>query len=187
MKHLLANTLVYAMALLLSACGKEPLLTDWDLSEDDKLWIPYSGTGFQSGKNFRDETGYVHHLNLLWEATAEDKFGSRNETIFADRDVEYLCFGRNDICMMTMIKKETGFDLDLSFTPNVLRQIRLDNTDLFTTVDTINLWGNEFYDVFVFENNISASWSGPCARVYMQKGAGIIAVEYRDGRYYVLE
>lgn len=166
----------------LSACRKEwPEETFYELTEDDIQWVPYYDEGFQN-KFFRDQSGQVHELNLYWDANAIDRFGN---STYSEREVDLFNPGRlGDECRTSMTRTAQG--LKLEFAMNNYN-VRFNESDFVHAAPSMIVRGNIFTNVLVGRLDTMQYQSAPYSKVYISRGVGLVAVELRNGRYYVMQ
>lgn len=170
---------ITAIVIFLSACNKEiPEITKYELTADERTWIPYATPGFQS-QFFRDETGRIHNLNLYWEANVFDRYGDKK----SERHVDFFNPGGSE-CYTEMIKYSTG--LQLSFVMGNY-DVRFNESELNNPVASQTIHGNTFTDVVVGVLDSTIYQNAQYNKVYICKGYGIVGIELRNGRYFVME
>lgn len=168
-----------------AGCRKEDERPNYDLTADDLQWLPYETVGFQPFY-MRDETGYVHRLNLHYEETRDFYGADENQRPeqFYERRFVAIHLGRHGTgCFLK--RGRGGFELGIY--DHAVYGFAFDNATLQNPEDSMVIHGRTFNNVVTTELDSLTVNSQEMWKVYVSKGKGIVGAEYRNGKYYVME
>lgn len=188
LNHCLA-TAVLVVLFASAACRKEEEGPKYNFTADELQWLPYENVGFQPFY-MKDETGYIHHLNLHNEMMRDMRYfdpSTGNAQLYYKENYVHIHFGRHGC---TGIFRKDIHGLELSFYGQGKYAQVFSDYELKNPIDSVNVHGRIFYNVLVAELDttiVDPDVDIELWKIYVAKGLGVVGADYRNGQYYVME
>lgn len=199
-------SIVFLSCLIFIACKKEPDDNIINIppgatpyTDDDILFVPYTSQDLV----FKDQNDFVLTLQFIERKRTEDYY-AWDQTFFrfstaTSLEVEFrLRYLQTDASKKTLAIYMPYYDQTNTLRSNLF-ETPIDTTGLdssffaniVTLHDTLNIGGNEFYQVFEINELVKtdASKDGPqnFTKLYYNRAFGIIQMKQKNGKNWILQ